>query len=194
VRYSAELATILTEASYSPCGLCVDEKGRRIGWKVKSARLIYDREKASVTLEQPSLELLGIPVAWLPWFWVPDPSQPRATGLRMPSVGYSAAKGAQLTVPFFVPVGEDIDIILSPTLMSRQGFFAKVDTSWRFPGFGQIDVKATGAGPSRRPGSSRRSRTGKSAGPIRCLPTMRIWPTTIFPTRTARSTRSMRRI
>ncbi|RYE11388.1 MAG: LPS-assembly protein LptD [Hyphomicrobiales bacterium] len=144
VRYAAELETVLTEASYSPCGLCVDEKGRRIGWQVKSARLIYDRDRASVTLEQPSLELLGIPVAWLPWFWVPDPTQPRATGLRMPSVNYSQEHGAELTVPFFVPVGEDADIILSPTLMSRQGFLARADGTWRFPGYGQIDIKASG--------------------------------------------------
>lgn len=143
-RYNAELATILTEASYSPCGLCIDEKGRRIGWTVKTARMTLDRKNASVILEQPSLELLGIPVAWLPWFWAPDPTQPRATGLRMPSVGYSAEKGAELTVPFFVPIGEDIDVVLSPTLMSRQGLLGRVDTTWRLPGLGQIDVKASG--------------------------------------------------
>ena len=72
VEYAQALATILNDASYSPCGLCVDAKGRRIGWKVKAARIIYERDKASVTLEQPSLELLGVPVAWLPWFWMPD--------------------------------------------------------------------------------------------------------------------------
>ncbi len=70
-----------TEAACLPCGLCIDEKGRRIGWKVKTARMIYDKESASVTLEQPALELLGMQVAWLPWFWVPR-SHPAA---RRPS-------------------------------------------------------------------------------------------------------------
>jgi LPS-assembly protein len=145
VHYQEELTTILTEASYSPCGLCIDSKGRRIGWKVKSARLIYDRANAAVILEGPSVELLGFPVAWLPWFWVPDPTQPRATGLRMPSVDYSETRGAQLTVPFFVPMGEDIDILLSPSLMSRQGFLAAGELTWRLPEFnGVIDVKASG--------------------------------------------------
>lgn len=145
VHFRSELATMLTEASYSPCGLCIDSKGRRVGWKVRAARIIYDREKAAVTLEQPALELLGIPVAWLPWFWVPDPTQPRATGLRMPSVDYSEARGAQLSVPFFVPMGEDIDLILSPTLMSRQGFLAHGDLTWRIPDYsGVVEVKASG--------------------------------------------------
>lgn len=145
VHYQDALATILTEASYSPCGLCVDSKGRRIGWKVKSARMIYDRTNASVIIEQPSLEFLGIPVAWLPWLWIPDPTQPRAQGLRMPSVGYTATRGAQLTVPFFVPLGDDVDLLLSPSLMSRQGFLANAEVTWRLPEFGGvIDVRASG--------------------------------------------------
>jgi LPS-assembly protein len=142
--YKSGLQTILDEASYSPCGLCVDSKGRRIGWKVKAARIIYDRNRASVFLEQPSLELLGIPVAWIPWFWVPDPTQPRATGLRMPSVDSDAKRGAVLAVPFFVPIGEDMDVLLTPQLMSRQGGLLGGKLSWRLPGYGEIDVQASG--------------------------------------------------
>ena len=145
VHYRKELETILTQATYSPCGLCIDDKGRRIGWRVKAARMIYDRNNASVILEQPTLELLGVPVAWLPWFWAPDPTQPRARGLRMPRVGVSATRGVQATVPFFVPAGEDIDIILEPTLMSRQGFLASGALTWRIPDWGGvIEVKASG--------------------------------------------------
>jgi LPS-assembly protein len=144
VHFTDALQTMLTDAAYSPCGLCIDSKGRKIGWKVKAARIIYDRESASVTLEQPSLELLGIPVAWLPWFWIPDPTQPRASGLRMPSVDYDEERGGILTIPYFVPVGEDVDLILSPTLMSRQGFLMRGDLNWRFPGLGEIDIRASG--------------------------------------------------
>jgi len=142
--YKAGLQTILTEASYTPCGLCIDSKGRKIGWKVKAARIVYDRDHAAVYLEQPSLELLGIPVAWIPWFWIPDPTQPRATGLRMPSVDWDAPRGIVLTTPYFVPVGEDIDVLLTPQLMSRQGALLGGKVSWRFPGWGEIDVKASG--------------------------------------------------
>lgn len=143
--YEAELTTILIEGSYSPCGLCVDEKGRRIGWQVKSARMIYDKPNASLIVEQPTLEFLGAPVAWLPWFWMPDPSQPRATGPRMPSVDYSDKLGVELTVPYFMGVGPDIDILLSPRLMSRQGVLAHGGLTWRLPEWrGTVDIKASG--------------------------------------------------
>jgi len=144
-HYSKALATILTEATYSPCGLCIDSKGRRIGWNVKAARMVYEPEKASMTLEQPSLELLGVPVAWLPWFWMPDPSQPRATGPRMPSFDADAKRGGVLEVPFFVALGEDADLVLTPTLMSRQGLLARGNLTWRVPDWqGVIEVQASG--------------------------------------------------
>ncbi len=144
VHYSSTLATILTEAAYTPCGLCQDAKGRTIGWKVKTARMYYDHDHASVTLEQPTLELLGIPVAWLPWFWVPDPTQPRARGLRMPKLDWDWQRGASLAVPYFVPVGQNLDVVLTPELMSRQGALMGGEINWRLPNFGSIDIKASG--------------------------------------------------
>ncbi len=144
VHYGDALQTILTNAAYSPCGLCIDKQGQKIGWEVKAARMVYDHANASVTLDQPSLSLLGIPVAWLPWFWIPDPSQPRATGLRMPSIGGDGQRGVTATVPYFIPVGDDIDVILSPTLMSRQGAMLGADVKWHLGDLGEIDVSANG--------------------------------------------------
>ncbi|HEX4298992.1 MAG TPA: LPS assembly protein LptD, partial [Devosia sp.] len=144
VNYSSELQTILTDATYSPCGLCIDSKGRHIGWQVKAARMVYDRKSASITMDQPSLAVLGIPVAWLPWFWLPDPTQPRAAGIRLPSVDYDPKRGAIATLPYFQPIGPDIDMLLSPTLMSRQGFLGKVRLDWRLPDYGEVDVRASG--------------------------------------------------
>ncbi|MEQ1900289.1 MAG: LPS assembly protein LptD [Devosia sp.] len=144
VNYSSELKTILVEGAYSPCGLCVDQKGRRIGWQVKSARMIYDQQSGTVLLEEPSLELLGTRVAWLPWFWFSEPTKPRAQGIRMPSVDYSAKRGVSLTVPYFLPAGDDLDFLFSPTLMSRQGLLFAAEATQRFQGVGEITVKASG--------------------------------------------------
>lgn len=144
IHYADELQTILTDAAYSPCGLCVDSKGRRIGWQVKAAKIIYDRQNASISFEQPSLEVLGIPVAWLPWFWIPDPSQPRAQGLRSPSFGSDDGYGLSVTTPFFVPLGKDVDVLLSPKLMSRQGLLASGQLDWRIPSLGSISFRAAG--------------------------------------------------
>jgi LPS-assembly protein len=142
-RYSRELETILTEATYAPCGLCIDEKGRRIGWTVRAARIVQDPITKGITIEQPRLEVLGTPVAWLPWLSLPDPSQKRRTGVRLPSLDYSGERGVSLTVPYFIALGEDTDLLLSPQLMSRQGFLMAAEWEQRFE-YGRFNLAASG--------------------------------------------------
>lgn len=141
--FSTELQNVLVDATYSPCGLCIDEKGRRIGWRVKSARIVQDPSNDSITLENTSLEILGVPVAWLPWISLPDPTKPRLNGFRLPMVDYSSKRGASLGVPYFIAIGEDTDILLTPTLMSRQGFLMAADWEQRFD-YGAFTVSASG--------------------------------------------------
>jgi LPS-assembly protein len=134
--------TVLTEATYAPCGVCIDAKGHRIGWSVKSARMVYDHKTSMVTLDRPTLYLLGIPVAWLPWLSLPDPSK-RVSRLLMPSYDSSPQIGSKITVPYFIPIGEDTDIILSPTLLTRQGFLIAGEWDQRFPK-GAVRVRVSG--------------------------------------------------
>lgn len=142
VEYANELQTILTDASYSPCGLCIDSKGRRIGWKVNASKLVYDKDSAQIYLEGAGLEILGVPMAWVPWLVLPDPTQ-RRQGFRTPSVDYEDRYGARLDVPYFVPIGNDIDLMLTPSLMSRQGLLMGAEWTHRFP-LGEYDIKASG--------------------------------------------------
>lgn len=142
-HYSATLETVLNQATYSPCGLCIDAKGHRIGWKVKAARLIHNSETKTVYLEQPSLEVLGIPVAWLPWLSLPDPTSKQSNGFLLPSVNYKAAYGARITAPYFINIGEDTQILLSPSLMSRQGFLMAAEWRQQFD-YGSFTVKGSG--------------------------------------------------
>ncbi|MDR3474711.1 MAG: LPS assembly protein LptD [Devosia sp.] len=134
--------TKLENATYAPCGRCIDSKGRRIGWSAKSAHMIYHNQSSTVTLEQPSLYLLGIPVAWLPWLTIPDPTK-RISTFRMPSFDYSSEFGARLNLPYFIAADRDDDVILTPSLMSRQGLLVAGEWDHRFPN-GSIQVKASG--------------------------------------------------
>ena len=141
--YDEALRTILTNAYYAPCGDCVDDAGRRIGWSVNAAKVTYNAEDGSVYLEQPTLALLGIPVAWLPFLWIPDTSDTALENVRMPSVSYGDDIGVKIEVPVAAYSSRWTDIILTPTLLTGQGFLLGAEWIQRFDR-GQFQIKASG--------------------------------------------------
>jgi LPS-assembly protein len=132
----------LDDGTYAPCGVCIDAKGHRIGWSAKYTRMVYDNKTYNITLTKPSLYLLGIPVAWLPWLTVPDPTK-RLTTFHFPSIVASANLGYGVNIPYFIPDGLDTDILLTATPLSRQGLLLSGEVDHRFSN-GAIKVQASG--------------------------------------------------
>ncbi|SFD01191.1 LPS-assembly protein LptD [Devosia psychrophila] len=143
VDYDDELLTVLERANYAPCGECVDGAGQRIGWSVQTSRVIKNGEDGSITLEQPTLSLLGIPVAWLPYLWLPDTGASTLGSLRMPNYDYSEQTGHRLEVPYYAYSSRWTDVILTPTFMTRQGFLLGAEVLQRFDA-GSFQIKASG--------------------------------------------------
>ncbi len=141
--YDQAVQTVLVNASYAPCGTCIDEKGRRIGWSMSAAKVTYNVADKSVSLEQPSLSLLGLPVAWLPYLWLPDLSNSALDNVSWPSVDYSDETGLKVELPVRVYSSRFTDIILTPTALTRQGFLLGAEWIQRFDR-GSFRIRASG--------------------------------------------------
>ena len=141
--FDQELRSILTNAQYAPCGECVDAKGRRIGWSISAAKVTQEAEDGSISFEQPVLSLLGVPVAWLPYLWLPDLSDSALANLPVPSIGYTEEIGVKVEVPVSVYSSRMTDVILTPALVSRQGFLLGAEWVQRFDQ-GSFRIKASG--------------------------------------------------
>ena len=142
-EFDQVLDSILTNAKYAPCGDCVGPQGQRIGWSISAARIVQNSEDNSITLEQPSIALLGIPVAWLPYLWLPDMSNEALDSIPKPSLGYTEEIGVKAELPFTVYSTRNTSVILSPTLLSRQGFLMGAEWIQRFDR-GSFRIKASG--------------------------------------------------
>ncbi|WDR05600.1 LPS assembly protein LptD [Devosia rhodophyticola] len=141
--YDAALQTLLTNAKYTPCGSCVDDKGRRIGWSVSARTITTNELDGSLYMEQPHLEVLGIPIAWLPFLWLPDTSDTILDDIETISVDYSEDYGTKVTVPYRAYSSRYTDVILTPTLLSQQGLLVGAEWRQRFDN-GAIRIKASG--------------------------------------------------
>lgn len=141
--YDKVLQTLLNNVNYAPCGECVDAKGQKIGWAVHANTVTKNEVDGSVELEQPSLALLGVPVFWLPYLWLPDLSASALALVQLPNFSYSDKTGGRMEVPVAVYSSRWTDIVLTPTLMSRQGLLMGAEWIQRFE-TGSVRVKASG--------------------------------------------------
>jgi len=143
VDYDKALRTLLENTDYSPCGDCIDANGQRIGWSVHAARVVYDAEEGSLFIEQPTLSLLGIPVAWLPFLWLPDTSDSALASIPRPTYEYTEKTGHKLEFSYLAYANRWTQIVLTPTAMSRQGFLMGAEWIQNFDS-GSFQIKVSG--------------------------------------------------
>jgi LPS-assembly protein len=84
-----------------------------------------------------------VPVAYVPYFWTPDPTVRRKTGFLAPHYVSSTAVGYGVAVPFFWAMAPNYDLTFQPTYLSRQGVLGQVEWRHRLM-TGSYNIRAAG--------------------------------------------------
>ena len=120
-RFSAQTAerrdanlTIFRRGIYTACKPCLEHPERPPLWQIKAARIIHNEAEHTIYYENARLEFLGIPIAYVPYFFQPDPSVRRKTGFLAPSLLQSDSIGVGVTHP----------LLLEPCAELRRDFLA----------------------------------------------------------------------
>lgn len=121
--------TVFERGTYTACEPCKDNPERPPLWQVKAARIIHNNSERTIYYEDATLELLGIPIAYVPYFWTPDPTVKRKTGFTAPQYVVSNTLGTGVSTPFFWAIAPNYDLTFSPTFLTRQGVLGEVE--WR---------------------------------------------------------------
>ncbi len=110
---------ILTKGVYSACRVCdTDGEPRTPVWRIKAARVVQDQEDLTVSYRDVVLEVMGVPVFYLPYLSHPDPSVKRKSGLLPPIIGSSDRLGAFVRAPVFLALAKNYDATIEPYLVS----------------------------------------------------------------------------
>jgi len=136
---TADMRMVFVNGVFSPCGECIDEKGRRIGWRLKAVRVVHDETEAVYYFERPSLELLGVPVAWLPFFVIPEVPDANVSRFLTPEVSFDRQRGVGLAIPYYWALDPNYSVTFAPTLFTRQGLMADVAFAHELEA-GQYDI------------------------------------------------------
>ena len=121
--------TIFERGTYTACEPCKEHPERPPLWQVRAARIIHNNSERTIYYENATLEIAGIPVAYLPYFWTPDPTVKRKTGFLSPHYVVSNSLGYGGSVPFFWAIAPNYDLTITPTILSRQGVLGQLE--WR---------------------------------------------------------------
>jgi LPS-assembly protein len=119
--------TVFDRGIYTACEACKDAPERPPLWQVKAARIIHNNSEKTIYYENASLEIAGIPVAYMPYFWTPDPTVKRKTGFLAPRYVSSPSLGVGRSIPFFWAIAPNYDLTVEPTFLTRQGVLGQAE-------------------------------------------------------------------
>jgi LPS-assembly protein len=141
----------MTRAVYSPCELCKTDPTRAPLWQIKAVKVVHDETTQDIEYTDATMEMWGIPVAYMPTFSHPDPTVRQRTGVLAPKIGQSGDVGTIFGVPYYWALGPTRDLTLEPTVYSSDGYVLSGEYRQLFAK-GMIDFKASGGYLDQREG------------------------------------------
>lgn len=106
--------TVAYRVAATSCHVC--DSGRPPLWQIRASRIIHDEEEQQLYFDDAQLRILDVPVFYLPRLRLPDPTNPRATGLLTPSIESSTLLGNGVKLPYFFALGDRADLTVTPFL------------------------------------------------------------------------------
>jgi LPS-assembly protein len=84
-------------------------------------KVVHDQSRKIVEFSHSGLDISGVPVAYVPYFYQPDPSVKRKSGVLIPGFGQSSDLGYVVQVAYFIVLSESQDLTLTPWLTTTEG-------------------------------------------------------------------------
>jgi len=148
--------TVFENGTYTACEPCKDHPERPPLWQVRATRIIENSVEHTVYYEDAWMELAGVPIAYIPYFSVPDPTVTRRSGFLMPRFVDDTALGYGVGFTYFWDLAPNYDLTFDPMFLTRQGFLGEAEWRQRLDngsysitgtGIYQLDPKAFVAAP-----------------------------------------------
>lgn len=111
----------LFNVAYTACEICENSEGdnERPTWRLRARRVKQDEESRTIRYNHAVLELFGLPVFYTPYLAHPDPSQDRASGLLIPTIGLSGTRGASVVLPYYWAIDDYTEATITPHIYSK---------------------------------------------------------------------------
>jgi len=113
---------VMSRGVYTTCNSCKKHPEKAPLWQLRAFQMTEDLENKRLEYKDSYLDVFGVPVLYMPYFSMSDPSVKRQSGFLIPSFGVTDEYlGTFLKVPYFWVIDGQSDITLTPTFATLQG-------------------------------------------------------------------------
>ena len=143
--------TAMRRVVASSCNICGSSTPL---WEIRAREVVHDAVTQQIWFSDATLRFIGIPVLYLPILRIPDPNLDRATGFLIPKLRTTSTLGTGVLLPYFVVLGQNRDILLTPYLTTSGNRTLNLRYREAFAG-GTLTVQGAATRDSIKPGSIR---------------------------------------
>jgi LPS-assembly protein len=113
--------TVFENGWFTPCKPCEEHPDRPPTWRLRSGKIIHKRDQATIVFKNVFLDFLGMPVVWVPYFQIADPTVKRKSGFLMPSYSHSNELGSTVQIPYYFALSDHYDFTFAPMWTEKAG-------------------------------------------------------------------------
>ncbi|MDI2090624.1 LPS-assembly protein LptD [Commensalibacter oyaizuii] len=107
---------------YTACPICEKKPKKAPFWQLRSYQATRDMENQRIDFSDTFLDFFGVPVFYMPFFSIVDPSVKRQSGFLIPSINFNSKYiGAYTTIPYYWAINQWSDLTLSPLFATKTG-------------------------------------------------------------------------
>ncbi len=110
---------VLSRAVFSPCAVCPEDPIPL--WRIRARRIVHDEQEKIIHYEDATFDVLGVPVAYTPYFSHPDPTLGRSSGFLMPEYLQSTTFGLAVKTPYYWVIDDKSDATIKPFVTTGDG-------------------------------------------------------------------------
>ena len=98
---------------------CDECEGKQPNWYLSASSAKRDGENSNIVYKDVTVRVKGLPIAYIPYLRMPDPSVDRARGFLVPEAVLTSNLASGLKLPYFIPLGLSSDLLITPYFSSK---------------------------------------------------------------------------
>lgn len=116
--------TIAKNAIFTACYGC-DSFGN--AWELSGTKAVHNMSEHMMQIFNPVLYVYNVPVFWMPYLEMPDPSIKYKTGFLMPDLESTNNMGTQINIPFYVSISDHHDLTATFSYITKENPLFKLE-------------------------------------------------------------------